>query len=109
MTKRYTVVVAARFDERLLEIDDYLAERSEKTAARVTKEILAKVESLTTMPKRGRSVPEIDDDDIRELLAVSSTYRIIYRVDEDRALVEVRTVVHAAREFPVDDLADDAE
>lgn len=76
--KRFTIVIAARFDERLLEIDAYLArERTDEYAARVTKAILSKVSSLAKMPKRGRRVAELDDHDVRELLAMNGTYRVI--------------------------------
>ena len=40
---------------------------------------------LSQFPRCGRKVPEFDDDGIRELLAYS--YRIIYRIEEDKAAV----------------------
>lgn len=43
----------------------------------------------------GRIVPEIADEDIREL--IYRDYRIIYIVDTDNEQVDVLTVVHSSQ------------
>jgi plasmid stabilization system protein ParE len=46
-------------------------------------------------PQAGRTVPETNDENIRELLF--QRYRIIYRVRKDH--VEVLSVIHGARDL----------
>ena len=46
----------------------------------------------------GRTVPELDDPSIREIVARS--YRVIYRVDHDNHWVEVVRFWHGARGTP---------
>ncbi len=43
----------------------------------------------------GRTVPEVEEETIRELLL--HNYRIIYRVEADRILV--LTIIHGARDL----------
>ena len=57
--------------------------------------ILAATEHLDEFPRSGRVVPEIGQDDIREVIV--QNYRIIYRVISDA--VEILTVHHGARPF----------
>ena len=59
-------------------------------------EILNAVERLVDFPESGRFVPELDDDQTRELLV--GNYRVLYEVDSDR--VSILTVLHGARDFP---------
>lgn len=51
--------------------------------------------SLATLSERGRVVPELGDDDVRELLL--GRYRIIYEVFADR--IAVLRLIHASRDF----------
>lgn len=46
-------------------------------------------------PESGRTVPEIDDDSIRELIV--SSYRLIYRIHEET--VTIAAVVHNRQSF----------
>ncbi len=50
---------------------------------------------LSDFPNVGRAVPEIGDNDIREV--IYRQYRIIYVVSEER--VEVLTIYHSSRQF----------
>jgi plasmid stabilization system protein ParE len=54
--------------------------------------------SLTTPPKRGRLVPEFDDDMTREI--IHNPYRIVYRFDAKQKVVFVSRFWHAARGTP---------
>ena len=47
--------------------------------------IIEAAESLDSLPGRGRVVPAASDDSIREL--IFGSYRIIYRLDEERVLL----------------------
>jgi plasmid stabilization system protein ParE len=51
--------------------------------------------SLATHSERGRIVPELGDEDVRELLL--GRYRIIYEVFAER--VAVLRLIHASRDF----------
>jgi len=76
-------------------IRDYISRDSEYYAARFIERIIEAVERLEKLPKMGRSVPEAEEANIRELLL--HTYRVIYRVEADRILV--LTIIHGARDL----------
>jgi plasmid stabilization system protein ParE len=59
------------------------------------KEIVDKSERLNDFPKMGRVVPEVGDENVRELFVYS--YRLIYQVSD--SVVKVLTVVHNKRDF----------
>lgn len=103
--KRYRVVVTERFDRRLAEVEEFMAQRSRRHATRVVNEIIRRISTLATLPRRGRAVPEIQDVDTREVIV--DDYRVMYAVNDAERRVEVLTVVPARRPFSPGDLADD--
>ncbi len=76
-------------------IRDYIRRDSEYYAVRFVEKIIEAVENLEEFPQMGRTVPEAEEESIRELLL--HNYRIIYRVEADRILV--LTVIHGARDL----------
>ena len=74
-------------------IRDYIARDSETYAASFVESILLAVEQLNELPRLGRSVPEADAPDIRELLFRS--YRIIYQALPDA--IHILAVIHGYR------------
>jgi len=76
-------------------IRDYIRRDSEYYAVRFAEKIIEAVESLEKFPEMGRTVPEVEEETIRELLL--HNYRIMYRVEADRILV--LTVIHGARDL----------
>lgn len=74
---------------------DYIASDSSFHAKRFIQRIFDHVEKLATYPELGRRVPEVDRNDIREL--VYQGYRIIYRVSQ--AEVVILTVLHGSRDL----------
>ena len=76
-------------------IRDYISRDSEYYAARFIEKIIEAVEGLENFPSMGRSVPEADNENIRELLLYN--YRIIYYFETDRILV--LTIIHGARDL----------
>jgi len=76
-------------------IRDYIGRDSEYYATRFIEKIIEAVEGLEDFPKMGRSVPEADDENIRELLFYN--YRVIYRFETDRILV--LTIIHGSRDL----------
>ena len=85
--------------QRLEGIRRFLALDSAQMADDVLQSIVSHAESLSTLPRRGRVVPEYQRDDIRELL-VYPPYRIIYRVGLDE--VTVLSVMHGHQLLPDD-------
>ena len=57
--------------------------------------VLERVRSLADYPDSGRVVPELQRDDVRELIV--PPYRVMYRRTADA--VEIAAVRHAARDF----------
>ncbi len=90
-------------DIEALEI--HLSERSVTKARKITKEIFARARSLSTFPRRGRKIPELGDDNLRELIV--GDYRLMYEIDDDNGVVEVLAVLHGKRRFPIDRFLDD--
>jgi toxin ParE1/3/4 len=58
------------------------------------------VKRLEVFPRSGRVVPEVGQENIREILFGS--YRIVYMVGEEE--VNILTVLHASRPFHPSDL-----
>ena len=85
--------VPARND--LKQIHDYIAKDSEYYARNVIQEIIAKTETLTEHLEIGRIVPEIGDQNIRELIIYS--YRLIY--ESSLADIEILAIIHGRRDF----------
>ena len=59
----------------------------------VVRKILTSTRGLANFPFSGRMVPEVDDENLREVFAYS--YRIIYRMEQD--MVVVAAVIHGKR------------
>ena len=78
----------------LKEIYDYIAEDSVRYAEITVNKIYNRAQILRNHPKSGKIVPEINDQDIREI--ISGNYRIVYRiVSENR--VDILRIYHSAR------------
>jgi toxin ParE1/3/4 len=85
--------VPARND--LKQIHDYIAKDSKYYARKVIQEIVAKTEALTELPEIGRIVPEINDQNIRELIVYS--YRLIYEISVAETVI--LAIIHGRRDF----------
>ncbi|HEV2146237.1 MAG TPA: type II toxin-antitoxin system RelE/ParE family toxin [Longimicrobiaceae bacterium] len=76
-------------------IAEYIARDSAQYAAAVVRKFRDTARSLREFPRSGRSVPEFEDESIREKLVYS--YRLIYRIEA--GLVTIAAVVHARQSF----------
>lgn len=76
-------------------IQDYIKRDSEYYAILFIERIIEAVESLEKFPEMGRSVPEAEEENIREILFYN--YRIIYRMEIERILI--LTIIHGARDL----------
>ena len=79
----------------LRSIHDYIAHDSRHYAKKVTQDIRAKMDVLERLPRIGRKVPEIGNEDVRELSLYS--YRIIYELRGQHSFV--LAVIHRRRDF----------
>ncbi|MGD8261974.1 MAG: type II toxin-antitoxin system RelE/ParE family toxin [Desulfobacterales bacterium] len=79
----------------LKQIHDYIAKDSKYYARRVIQEIVAKTETLADFPEIGRVVPEISDQNTRELLVYS--YRLVYEISARG--IEILSIIHGRRDF----------
>jgi toxin ParE1/3/4 len=74
----------------------FIARDSPRYAIVIQREAQAAASSLRQFAKRGRIVPERDDERLRELI-VGNSYRLIYRLADDE--VHVIAFVNAARDL----------
>jgi toxin ParE1/3/4 len=82
----------------LRDILSFISRDSRLRAEAFAYRLLAETDKLQSFPEIGRVVPEYGIQTIRELIVRS--YRIVYRVDHERKLVEIARVWHAARGTP---------
>jgi len=75
----------------------FIARDSRRYAAALINEARDAARSLKKFPRRGRIVPETDDDLIRELFVRS--YRLIYEIRSDG--IVILAFIHGARRFPM--------
>ena len=79
----------------LKQIHDYITKDSKYYARRVIQEIIEKTEKLIEHPEIGRIVPEVSDQNVRELIVYS--YRLVYEISAGR--IQILAVIHGKRDF----------
>jgi len=84
----------------LRSIHDFIAQDSRYYAKKVTQDIREKTDILEELPKAGKKVPELNDDEVRELTLYS--YRIIYEIKSQD--VFILAVVHRRRDLKAVDI-----
>ena len=89
----HRVIWSKRAAQDLDSITEYIAADSPAYAGTVLKNIVNQTRILARFPQAGRMVPEFDDENLRELIVYS--YRVIYRLQEDEALIVA--VIHGKR------------
>jgi addiction module RelE/StbE family toxin len=85
--------IPARNDLKL--IYEYIAKDSRYYATNVIENIVSKAENLDDFPEIGRVVPEIGDENVKELIIYS--YRLIYEVVPND--VQILAIIHGKRDF----------
>jgi len=73
---------------RLQAIEDYIARDNTKAAVEFVDKLIYLAETLVNNPQKGRVVPELSIENIRELL--HKNYRIVYLVK--KSSIEILTV-----------------
>jgi plasmid stabilization system protein ParE len=71
--------------ERLEDIFEYISKDNRAVAQKLVDRIIKKVDSLSKFPERGRKVPEINREEIREVF--EGEYRIVYRISSKKVFV----------------------
>jgi plasmid stabilization system protein ParE len=84
----------------LRHIHDFIAADSRHYAKKVSQGIVDKTLQLSELPHIGKVVPEIDNEDIRELHMYS--YRILYAIKADHT--HVLAIVPKRQDFQAEDL-----
>lgn len=77
-------------------IHNVIARDSKHYAKKVTRELVDKADTLAELPRLGRVVPELGDDNVREIPAYS--YRILYEINSGDDIV-VLAVIHKRRDL----------
>ncbi len=89
--------------ENLVDIEEFIARDSVERAGRFVDTLIDHAEAiLSDNPRSGRTVPEIGNSDIREL--IYRGYRIVYRLNGDR--IEILTVFEGHRLLRLNESAD---
>ncbi len=87
----------AREDLRL--IHQYIARDSRRYATKVVQDIVARMDRVLGMPRIGRVVAEIGEENVREIGCYS--WRILYELSGET--IVVHAVIHARRNFTVEE------
>lgn len=90
------VIWSNQSKKNLKEIYGYIKEDSIFYAKKVIETIVNKSAVLEKFPRMGRIVPELGEENIREIIIYS--YRLIYKISTND--IEVLSVIHGMREFP---------
>ncbi len=78
-------------------IHDYISRDSTTYATRFITTLINRTSKLKTFPYCGRIVPELEGNDLREV--IFQNYRIVYRVISETNDIEILAVIHAARDM----------
>ena len=94
----YQVVLSLSARADLRDIVRYISLDAPDRALQFGLFLISRTRLLAQSPELGRIVPEFEDPCIREIVVRS--YRVVYRLDDSRHLVEVIRFWHAARGTP---------
>lgn len=83
---------------RIEGIAEYIREENPTAGKKWKIAIFEKAQLLRKFPRMGRVVPELNQDEIREI--ISGNYRIIYLIERNR--VSILTVRHSKQLFTTD-------
>ena len=94
----YKLIWSPASRDDLRDIVTFISRDSPPRAETFAYRLIAETDELQNFPEIGRVVPEYRDPTIREIIV--RAYRIVYRVDHERKLVEIARVWHAGRGTP---------
>lgn len=76
----------------------FISEENPSAATHFRNKIINHVTQVAKFPESGRVVPEFQDENIREI--IRKPYRIVYRINKKKILVEIVRIWHSARGIP---------
>ncbi len=85
---------------RVLEIAEYIALDKPDVATQWASDIFDSTEKLMDHPKLGRVVPEINDENFREL--IEGNYRVVYWLSTSK--ISILTVCNGRQLLPIGDV-----
>ena len=85
---------------RASEIAEYIAQDKPSASEKWIDTVFSKVEQLKSSPEIGRIVPEIRNDQFREL--IYGNYRIIYRIEKNQ--ISILTIRHGKQILPIKEI-----
>jgi addiction module RelE/StbE family toxin len=85
---------------RLFEIEDFISQDSLERAEKFVDQIIEHAETLSDKPLRGRTVPEISNPDLRDL--IFKKYRIVCRIKGNS--LYILTVFEGHRLLRIDEI-----
>ena len=86
--------------DRASEIAEYISLDNPTAADKWIDDIFEKVLVLESSPKMGRTLPEINRNEVREI--IFGNYRIIYRIE--KLTISIFTVRHTKQILPIDEI-----
>lgn len=86
--------------ERASEIAEYIAQDKPLAAEKWMNTVFSMVDTLKSAPEIGRVVPEIRNNQFREL--IYGNYRIIYRIEKKQ--ISILTIRHGMQILPIDEI-----
>ena len=86
--------------DRASEIAGYIAQDKPSAAEKWVKTVFSKVEQLKSFPEIGRIVPEIRNNQLREL--IYGNYSIIYRIEAEQ--ISILTIRHGKQLLPIKEI-----
>jgi plasmid stabilization system protein ParE len=73
----------------------YVSQTSPEYARRIVDRLTSRTIQISAFPFSGRTVPEYDLTEVREV--IEGSYRVIYLIKEDEDRIEVLAVIHRSR------------
>jgi len=86
--------------DRASEISEYIAQDKPSTAEKWINTVFLKIKQLKSSPEIGRVVPEIRNDQFRDL--IYGNYRIIYHIEKTQ--ISIFTIRHGKQILPIDEI-----
>ena len=86
--------------DRASEIAGYISQDKPSAAEKWIKTVFSKVEQLKSSAEIGRIVPEIRNNQFREL--IYGNYRIIYRIETEQ--ISILTIRHGKQILPLNEI-----
>lgn len=92
-----TIRWSSQAKKDLESISDYYGKVAPSFAERFEEQVFDVVQTLEIYPRLGRTIPEIEDKKLREL--IYRQYRIMYHIDDLDEEVLILTILHSSRKF----------